>query len=274
VLSKELLLEKVRNIRNMPYARFENSANFNSVTTTSSFIYHYLYLGASVHAHFVLRGRGRSKSGQVDISNLCALFKRAPSGIDWNIDEIPVVEGARNISSPKMLSHDHKYAVFVDDVEFVNDPKTAVAGVFPSRISSLVRLQLLDACECFRRQQVLGHLSKLDEVGLTNADREVGSVATRNIVPVQDGQLANDMVESGTEIVDGIADRQCPNRVIGSQLRLNEQHFLPLRLVFRDERAIFFFRSSPLVDCDLKLIAVVLCTVDLASNSDEICDHE
>jgi hypothetical protein len=271
LLGKEFRLKEINDLRNVADAWQQGHSNLKPVTATSSFHDKYLNFSSSLHAHFVLRTRG--KFGEVNACDLCAIFQRSPDVININFDGIAVVERIAEIDCPKKLSSDNQCAVFVDDVEFRNYPETAVLGLL-SKVRSIVWLQNLNICECFRSNERFNLSDGLFEVGLTDTDREECISATRNIIPVENSQLANEMIQRRPEIVDNVADDKSPVGIIGSYFPMSENYVLPLRLVMDNEQAVFIFRSSPSVDSSLQLREMVVRSLDLVADSNEACTHD
>lgn len=222
---KKRAIEEINYPRDVAYTGERRGNDLNAVTSTASFNDKYLNLRASLHMHFVLWTKG--KGGNVNTSNLCSIFQRAPEIIDRDIDGFKVIERVSQISCPKMLSNNDKEAMFVEDVEFRNYPKITGGGLFPGNVRSMVRLQLLDSCECFRRKQRLDGFLEFREIGLADADRKVSFVTTGNVVAVENGQLANQVIQSRAQIVNNVSDEEGPKRIVLSYFPVPENYALP-----------------------------------------------
>jgi hypothetical protein len=162
--------------------------------------------------------------------------------------------------------------MFVDDVEFRNYPKIIEAGVF-LQIRSIVRLQHLDIFKCLRGKQGLNRPVGFSEVTPANTDGEIGISATGNPVAIQNGQLANEVIQGRTKIVDNIPDNKRPCGIIRSNFAMLDNHTLPLRMVIDNERAAFFFRGTPLRNGGDQLREVVLRTLNFLPGSNGRCAH-
>jgi hypothetical protein len=270
-LRKKFTLEEIDNLRNIAYAGEHGGNNLNSVASSASFSDKYLNLRASLHVHFVLRTKG--KTGDIDTRYLCSILQRSPEIIDGHIDGFGGVERVSQVSCPEMLSNNDEEAMLVEDVEFRNYPEIVGGGFFPRNIRSIIRLQLLDSCECFRRKQRLNGLLEFREIRLADTDREVSSVTAGNVIAVENCQLANQMVESGAQIVNYISDLKRPEGIVRSYFPVPKNYALPFRVIIDGERVITVFRSSPLIQAELKLTEMVICSTDLMPDSDEICAH-
>ena len=163
-------------------------------------------------------------------------------------------------------------AVFVDDIEVVNCPEEGRSWPFPF-IRSVIRLQSLDTCKGRGRDQVFESFLGLLELGLADTDRKVSSLATRNVITVQNGQLAHDVIQSRPESMDDVANNQCPVGIVGGKFSVSDDHTLPLRLVVENERVRFLFCRTPSLDSSIEISEVFLRTLELMSNSGEACDH-
>lgn len=255
-LGKEFNLKKINDPRNVADAWQQRVPYLNPITASSSFGDKYLNFRAALHAHFIVQTRG--ELGQINTCDLCAVFKRSPDIVGVNLNGITIVECVTEIDCPKKLADDDQQAVFVDDVEFRNYQEGALGRLFPCNVRSLVWLQALNSCECFRQNQRLDIFLGPPEVRLADTDREKGFVAARNIIPVEDRQLTDQVIQSGTKIVDNIANNKGPIGIVWRYFPVPEDHTPPLRLVIDDEKVIFVFRCSPSVDCSLKLKEVIV----------------
>jgi hypothetical protein len=86
--------------------------------------------------------------------------------------------------------------------------------------------------------------------------------------------LTDDVIESGPQIVDNIANYQRPSRIVGSHFPVLNNHALPLRLVMGHERMSFLFRSSPLLDSSVQLCNVVMRTFEFVTDSSDGSTHD
>jgi hypothetical protein len=262
--------EKIHNFGNMGNAGRHDFANLLPVTSTSGLVNDYLRFRASLHTHFTFRSNWKRR--HIDNYNLCSIFKRSPAFIHLELNGARVIKRVSEISCPKLLANNQHYAMFIDDVDFVNGPKNISDRSF-TQVRSLVGLQLLDKCKCIGGDQMFEPFFRFFEIGLADANRKVGGIAAGNIVSVQDCQLANQMIQGGPKVVDDIAYNKRPIRVVGSYLPVPNNHTVPLRLVIEDEKISTWFRRAPSVDSTLQFRELVIRTLQLIPNSGEMGAH-
>jgi hypothetical protein len=268
---EKLGLEVVDDSVDISNTRKEGVSNLQAVASAASFVEKYLNFRSTLHAHFAFFVKG--ELGKVDTCDLCAVFERAPATIRINRNGGFVVVRIGEISSPKVLSNDEEYAVFVDDVEFRNYPEIAERGFLP-HVRSIVRLQLLQVCKCVGVDKRLDQFPGLGEIGLTDVNRKKRVPTTGNIVAVQDRQLTNEVVQGGAEVVDDVAYQERPVGIIGSYFSEGNNHVLPFSVMIEKGAVVFRFRGTPLFDCSLQLREVVFRTLDFESDSGGSCTHK
>jgi hypothetical protein len=226
---EELSFKRVNYIRDIFAARSQSCMDFEPIATAPSFIEKYLGFIGTLHAHFVFSAKGAM--GQINAYDLCAIFKRAPFVIEGNADGALLIDRITEISRPKELGGDQQHSMFVDDVEFRNYPEIAGDGIFAVQVRSIVRLQCLNFCERKSVEQGFNHSASFPEVRTANADGEIGGFSTCHGVPVQNGQLADQMIQGRTEIMNDIPDNQRPSVIIGQHLRMSDIETIPLKLI-------------------------------------------
>ena len=102
----------------------------------------------------------------------------------------------------------------------------------------------------------------------------VRAVAARDIVAVQDGQLTNEMIQGGAQVVNDIPHDKRPSGIIRAYFPMPDNYTLPLKLVIDGERLSFRYRSSPSLDATLQLGKVIFRTLELIADSDDAGTHD
>jgi hypothetical protein len=187
------------------------------------------------HLHF--RGHWDGESKEAD---LCAVYERP-------VDEVPIdyLQGTSGPSGSRLLNgsgDDRDEFVFVGVVNVSEHPQEMF-----SRVQSIIRLQLLD--KCLRVNWQPGDSSSCS---MAKRLSRIGNVVNRKLsVPVVGyrsaecfGQLPDEMVKSGSGIVNAISDQQPPvvlwqwlsNRDIETALRSVHVEFCGNRVGFRVEK--------------------------------------
>jgi hypothetical protein len=203
------------------------------------------YVEGDTEAHIHIRTRASIWPDIFEASNLCATFKW-PRGVLLNDSEHKFwLEGAAN-DSPNIVEYDAeesemKVAMLVCVPEFIENRKRLFGRILPAA----KRLQLLDDCakvwpnspEALRWLDPPGDASARDRVsraGVERKDRESYlpplvvrvSPSVRNYgrgrVSVGEGELPDEVIERGAEIVDDISDDGPPQFDRGFRFTVDE----------------------------------------------------
>ena len=264
---KKLSLEQFNDTGNVSDARLQGFYGLESVKLGPGFIEKYLNFHSCAHIHFIFIFK--RKTGEIHASQWCAIYQRMPSWIDWDNNGSAIIDKAIEFCDSEKFPSDNQYAVFVDDVEFRNDPEFAGLGVFPDKVRSLIRLQFLDQCKRsggdvrFELHPSLGERRCIKGNGEKGLSCKVGGLTMEN------RQLINQMVEGRPEIVDDITDDQSPIGIIGCNFLDGQIPPCPPRVLINNKGISLFFRAIPGFESRLELIEVVLRSIDFLPNTNE-----
>jgi hypothetical protein len=228
--------------RNGIVEAFERLYNFAPIGWRSLFE---RYVEGDTEVHIHIRTRACIWPDIFEAPNLCATFKW-PRGVLLNDSEYKFWLGGAANDSPNIVEYDAdesemRVAMLVDVPEFIENRKRLFGRIFPAA----KRLQLLDDCakvwsdspEAVRWLNSPGDTSARDRVsraGVERIDREsdlpplVVRVSPsvwnygRGRVSVGDGELPNEVVERGAEIVDDISNDRSPLFDSGHRFTVDE----------------------------------------------------
>ncbi|MFZ0879775.1 MAG: hypothetical protein WA002_09780, partial [Candidatus Acidiferrales bacterium] len=187
-------------------------------------------------------------------------YKRLPLTASRSRLKKTVLSRENNLPKFVMGSDSENDSMFIDNIEFRQNPQITGGRTSTQRVSSAIWLQFLDQCECFRMDKVFDSTGISLEGDRVNASGESEPIlfAARNCVSLQDGKLENQMVKSGTEIVDNISSHQSPLRIGGPYARSYEFKTLPFKIRFDSQRIVFLSRRIEGIDCRAELQQVVI----------------
>ncbi|MGA7381834.1 MAG: hypothetical protein WBX03_13375 [Terriglobales bacterium] len=266
-LRKKFDIEKLHDLFNVPDARLQRAYDLDSINAASSFSEKYLDFGVALQVHFIVVTGGQL--GDVNTGHFCAISKRSPNVVNRNVDRRPVIKPIGDSSCPKMLANDDQHAMFVDDVELRQNPQIGDTGLHTPQLRSVVRLQFLDSCECFRAEQRLNESMSFRKVRFANADGEICVPATGDVVVVKDGQLADHMIQRRPQIMDDVACDDRPLNIVRHYFPVPEDYLLPFRLVVDNDTIVALFRRTPFVDGGFKVSEVVFGAFDFSAHTNE-----
>lgn len=189
--------------------------------TTTGILKEYSEFKLSIHIHFRMRfGNGGRRS-----EDMCAVYFPLPR-FCWAQHSFDPL-GAYSLNVGDIWKHDNDHAVFVDVVEFMDDPQGIGLGI---RWPSFIWLQILDRIRCFGPDWP----EPFPNAGLIasrmdRADWELGFAACRRIAR-HNSELADQMIKGTAQVVNDVTDHQRNLWREWCSLRDNRMVF-PFRLV-------------------------------------------
>lgn len=266
--AKEPSFKFINNCGYMSKAGVQSFIDLESVTA-SGIVEKYLRFGLHLHTHFVFSVK--RLAGEIDARDFCAVFKRSPASFDRKVDGGPVVDGIDEFSFPEIIANHDEYAMLVDYVQLRDYPKIAVNGIAPagirgSALRSLVRLQSLDQCKRIGMDEVFDVPLSVPPGSAIDADREVGTVAARDKIPVFDSKLTDQVIQRGSHVVNGVSEDGRPLRITLFDFADNDINALPFIIRIHHQRIIFVFRSSPSLNSSVEIREMVLRPFELKTN--------
>jgi hypothetical protein len=187
---------------------------------------HHLYL----HAHFAW-SFGESKA-----ENFRAVFHGLPLGFRNDLMTLfPASNGNSELRRGKLLSCNDKQAVFVENVQLRKNSNVS----FFRNVISAVRLTLFDFCQSGIADERLDvFFYPLIKLGFSQVDGKESLISKSGSGSIFQCESVNKMIESGSEVVETIADHQRKRWIEWLALCKPDDNLLPIRLMFEGDRVI------------------------------------
>jgi hypothetical protein len=165
-----------------------------------------------------------------------AVIERAEVGVDSRTG-LPLVEAPRHGVPVHNARDDQQESVLVDDVQPVQSPKGTVARVQQPIPVSKVWLDFFECLEDVRAADARPELRRRHNAILWTegqiADGELRLI--RRILSVESDELPRQMVESRSQVVDGVSDNETPIRVDGRDSEDSVNILSALTLIIKGE---------------------------------------
>ena len=264
-LTKELPAKSIDNVDDVLDGVTKNCLHKQAITDQSRFFY--LYRSGRIHFH-VHWTWFLNCAGQIKAYDLCAVFRRFPVPSVINSDK-SFASRDGNVKGiwPEFRSCDDKKAMFIDNVQLRKNPE----NILVSSVPTCIRLQLLDCCQ--------GHIANewsdpfLDgflESFRLQADRERCSASRGSGSFIQNGQLVDQVVQSGTGIVDTVTEYQGKRWVEFRRLWQSDDELLRIRIVLIGCGWSVIQRGEIPPKSFLKVREVILCSTDFGADASQV----
>jgi hypothetical protein len=255
-LREKSAIKNLNNCGDVADTATENLLDRLFVAPGSRLIKEYADLGLQIHVHFIFWLE--RISGEINVGNFCAVFQRIPVWDGWRyVDGLHVVDGVGLPSGAKLPLSDDQHPMFIDNIEFRDNPKQVGFSIPPGGLCSYVGLKIAGKGKCEGGNERFNSVRDVFKPLLSDGNRESGLFGTTNVMSVPEGKLQDHVVKCRPKIVNDIASNHTPVEIVTDDILQFDIKMLPIRLIFEGGRMLIRFRRAPSRNGSVKIREVM-----------------